>query len=145
MAEIEHPSYYNQGGIECIDVMQKLYGKDFVSNFCLGNALKYLWRCDRKHETPINDLKKARWYIDHAVKINEPTEQENEHKEETVQPCTIEIGKVLTSYDGIIDEATKGWNEITANNFRAGASFLAKLIEKDCRAFIGNKEKGENQ
>lgn len=122
MADIEHPSYYRSGGIECIDVMQKLYGKDFVSNFCLGNAMKYLWRCDRKHETPIDDLKKARWYIDHIIKINEPTGQGNdiqkkldevdkaaeEYLRANAEPCTIAIGNGLASYNKYIDEATKG-------------------------------------
>ena len=34
--------------------------------FNLGNALKYIWRCDLKKDA-IEDLKKARWYIDREL------------------------------------------------------------------------------
>jgi hypothetical protein len=41
--------------------------------FNLGNALKYIWRCDLKQDA-IEDLRKARWYIDRElskrVKVN---------------------------------------------------------------------------
>lgn len=50
----EHPS-----GVECIQVAEHL-------NFCLGNAVKYLWRADLKGG--IEDLRKARWYIDREIK-----------------------------------------------------------------------------
>ena len=36
-------------------------------NFCLGNALKYLWRAGLKGDA-VEDLKKARWYIDREIK-----------------------------------------------------------------------------
>lgn len=35
-------------------------------NFCLGNAVKYIWRSDLKHDA-IEDLKKARWYLDREI------------------------------------------------------------------------------
>jgi hypothetical protein len=34
--------------------------------FNLGNAMKYIWRCDEKRDA-IEDLKKARWYIDREI------------------------------------------------------------------------------
>ena len=58
---VDHPSHYNQGGIECIDAMVAAYGKQAVGYFCLCNAFKYVFRCEHKggHE----DLDKAVWYI----------------------------------------------------------------------------------
>lgn len=50
----EHPS-----GVECITITQH-------ENFCIGNAIKYLWRRNRK-ENPIQDLKKAVWYIQQEI------------------------------------------------------------------------------
>jgi hypothetical protein len=50
----EHPS-----GVECIQITEHM-------NFCLGNAVKYIWRADLKHDA-IEDLKKARWYIDREI------------------------------------------------------------------------------
>jgi hypothetical protein len=35
--------------------------------FCLGNAVKYIWRAGLKSESPLEDLKKARWYIDREI------------------------------------------------------------------------------
>jgi hypothetical protein len=36
-------------------------------NFCLGNAIKYIWRAGGKGQ-PIEDLKKAKWYLDREIK-----------------------------------------------------------------------------
>lgn len=59
---VNHPSHYNNhiSGIECIDVVECM-------NFCIGNAIKYLWRCGYKGNE-LEDLKKARWYIDREIK-----------------------------------------------------------------------------
>ena len=35
-------------------------------NFCLGNAIKYIWRADLKHDA-IEDLEKAAWYINREI------------------------------------------------------------------------------
>lgn len=57
----EHPS-----GIECIQVTEHM-------GFNLGNAVKYIWRCDLKKDA-IEDLKKARWYIDREIEKRERNE-----------------------------------------------------------------------
>lgn len=49
------PHYTNLAGIECIDAVEQM-------NFNIGNAVKYLWRCDLK-DTPESNLKKALWYV----------------------------------------------------------------------------------
>jgi hypothetical protein len=35
-------------------------------NFCLGNAIKYIWRADLKNDS-VEDLKKAIWYINREI------------------------------------------------------------------------------
>jgi hypothetical protein len=35
-------------------------------NFCLGNAIKYIWRADLKNDS-VEDLKKAIWYINRKI------------------------------------------------------------------------------
>ena len=65
---INHPKHY-EGAIECIDAMQEAIGKEGVIDFCIGNAFKYIWRSRKKHETPNEDLKKCRWYIDKAIEL----------------------------------------------------------------------------
>lgn len=58
---VEHPPHYTNhpSGIECIQVTEHM-------GFNLGNALKYIWRCDLKHDA-IEDLRKAKWYLDREI------------------------------------------------------------------------------
>lgn len=67
---VNHPKHY-EGKIECINAMQEVLGKDGTISFCIGNAFKYIWRCRKKHPTPIEDLKKCRWYINKALELLE--------------------------------------------------------------------------
>lgn len=59
---VEHPSHYNAHNIEVIDFIQ-----DWELNFCLGNVIKYVCRSPYKG-TQIEDLKKAREYLDFEIK-----------------------------------------------------------------------------
>ena len=64
---VNHPAHYTQGGIECIDCIKSaIVGKVGIEAFCAGNAIKYLFRYEEKNG--IEDVKKARWYIDRLIK-----------------------------------------------------------------------------
>lgn len=54
---VNHPPHYgaHPSGVDCIEIVEWM-------NFNLGNAVKYIWRHDEKGN-PIQDLKKAQWYI----------------------------------------------------------------------------------
>jgi hypothetical protein len=72
---VDHPKHYQSvNGIECIDAIaaatEELIGEDA---FCTGTVIKYLWRWKKK-EKPLEDLKKARWYIDRIIKQYEEEE-----------------------------------------------------------------------
>lgn len=64
---INHPSHYTSSqskckcgeSIECIQITEHM-------GFCLGNAVKYIWRADLKNDA-IEDLKKAIWYIEREL------------------------------------------------------------------------------
>lgn len=58
---VNHPAHYKAGGLEAIDVIEA-----FGLAFHLGNAVKYLLRAGRKGDR-IEDLKKARWYLDREI------------------------------------------------------------------------------
>lgn len=62
---VNRPSHYAEGwsnGAEVIDITENL-------NFNRGNAVKYIARAGRKDAMKtIEDLKKARWYIDRELK-----------------------------------------------------------------------------
>lgn len=69
MRGVDHPGHYNQGKIECIDAMVEAFGKEAVKHFCLLNAFKYVWRSDYKNGT--QDIKKAMWYLDKYLELEE--------------------------------------------------------------------------
>ena len=70
---VNHPSHYNQGGIECIDALKAAtVSKTGIEAVCTANAIKYLWRYEEKNG--IEDVKKARWYIDRLIKELEEKE-----------------------------------------------------------------------
>ena len=62
-----NPAHYKTGKYECIDVMIETLGIDFVKGFCIGNAFKYLYRF--RHKNGVEDVKKAKWYIDKFVEL----------------------------------------------------------------------------
>ena len=66
---VNHPKHYTShpSGIETIQITKHM-------GFCLGNALKYIWRADLKGNA-IEDLKKAVFYINCEIE-----KRENEHK-----------------------------------------------------------------
>lgn len=64
---VNHPSHYTQGDIECIDALKAAtVSKTGIDAVCTANAIKYLWRYEEKNG--IEDVKKARWYIDRLIK-----------------------------------------------------------------------------
>jgi hypothetical protein len=58
---VNHPKHYTDhpSGIECIQITEHM-------GFNLGNALKYIWRCDLKKDA-VEDLNKAIWYIQREI------------------------------------------------------------------------------
>ena len=62
---VNHPSHYNTGKIEVIDAID-----DWKLDFNAGNVVKYVARHQHK-ENPLEDLKKARWYLDRLIERTE--------------------------------------------------------------------------
>jgi len=62
---VNHPKHYTDhaSGVECIQIVEHM-------NFCLGNAVKYIWRADLKHDA-IEDLRKAAWYVQREIERRE--------------------------------------------------------------------------
>ncbi len=59
---IKQPKHYTShpSGVECIEVTKHF-------SFCLGNVIKYVWRAGLKNGNPIEDLCKAREYLDYEI------------------------------------------------------------------------------
>jgi hypothetical protein len=63
---VNHPDHYTQGGVECIDaIAAATTGKTGIEAVCVANVIKYLWRYELKNG--IEDVKKARWYLDRLI------------------------------------------------------------------------------
>ncbi len=58
---VNHPSHYTDhpSGVECVTIAEHF-------GFNLGNAIKYIWRAGLKGDV-IEDLKKARWYVEREI------------------------------------------------------------------------------
>lgn len=63
---VNAPPHYNQAGIECIDaIAAATSGKTGIEAVCVANVVKYLWRYELKNG--VEDVKKARWYLDRLI------------------------------------------------------------------------------
>ncbi len=72
---INHPAHYaDHCSVECIDMIRLALGDDGFRAFCLGNAIKYLWR--HKFKNGAEDLEKANAYLTWLsdMEDEEPTE-----------------------------------------------------------------------
>ena len=83
MTDNINPSHYQgfSNGAEVIDITENL-------NFNRGNAVKYLARAGRKGyvgmtspEAELEDLRKAKWYVDREIARLEPTAPQVEREE----------------------------------------------------------------
>ena len=70
---VEHPAHYTVTSIECIDAMIETQGVDAVKNFCICNAVKYLWRHNKKNG--VEDVKKAAWYLNKYIDLEEKNDE----------------------------------------------------------------------
>ena len=58
---VDHPDHYTShpSGVEAIEITEYM-------SFCLGNAMKYIWRAGQKNDQ-IEDLEKAIWYLNREI------------------------------------------------------------------------------
>lgn len=64
-----NPSHYKGNGIECIDYMKERLGRYAFLGYINGNVIKYMHRWEFKNG--IEDLRKARWYLDRLIEEEE--------------------------------------------------------------------------
>lgn len=80
MENVEHPMHYTAGKVECIEALESAtVGLKGIEAVCTGMAIKYLWRW--QHKNGVEDLAKAKWYIDYLINTltgSEPEEMEND-------------------------------------------------------------------
>ena len=92
---VNHPQHYQGNKFEVIDVIE-----DYNLGFNLGNSIKYILRCEKKHRKT-EDLKKAIWYIEREIK-NTETKRENDIKN---APYIVQTKE--NSLDNLYDDENK--------------------------------------
>ena len=74
---VNSPPHYADGNIETIDYIVDVLGEYDAIHYCHGNVIKYtgsrLWNKDK----PIEDAKKAVWYLNKMIELMEKTKGEN--------------------------------------------------------------------
>lgn len=62
---VNKPEHY-QGRVECIEAIEAATaGLEGIEAVCTANVLKYAWRWKKKNG--VQDLRKARWYLDRLI------------------------------------------------------------------------------
>ena len=75
---VDHPSHYqSENGMECIEEMILVFGKEAVKNFCLCNVWKYRYRADAKNGQ--EDRDKADWYMAKFKELTDNGQWEQTH------------------------------------------------------------------
>ena len=64
---INNPPHYGDGSIECIEYMKDNMDFMMFMGYLEGNTKKYLHRYRHKGK-PLEDLKKAKWYLNRLIK-----------------------------------------------------------------------------
>jgi hypothetical protein len=66
--QVNHPSHYTSGGIECIDAIRASMTTEEFRGMLKGNTMKYLWRYRLKGK-PVQDLEMAAWYLSRLIEL----------------------------------------------------------------------------
>ena len=96
---VNSPSHYQMAGlnIEVIDVIRSVLGDEKFEGYCRGNVIKYILRADKKNE--IEDLKKARVYLNWEIESKEKSQAYKETGQEKVEEMKVFIPTSINSGD----------------------------------------------
>ncbi len=97
---VNNPKHYTQhpSGIEAIQITEHM-------SFCLGNAVKYVWRADLKNDA-IEDLRKAVWYIEREIdrrkRLTAAQYQQSEYQSSSAADPQLGPGRQLFGTMGVL-------------------------------------------
>lgn len=73
---VNQPPHYVKGAIETIDYMVDVLGVDGAIQYCHGNVLKYTGHRLFAKGNPVQDAKKAVWYLNKMIELLEMSDSE---------------------------------------------------------------------
>jgi len=68
---VNHPAHYTHGEIETIDYIVDVLGVEGAIEYCHGNVIKYTGSRLMTKENPVQDAKKAVWYMTKMIELME--------------------------------------------------------------------------
>lgn len=81
---VNKPAHYTKGGIEALDAIEASMTEEAFCGFLKGNVMKYLWRYLDKGG--LQDLRKALYYLNRLIKVEEEREKGAERSAVTSAP-----------------------------------------------------------
>lgn len=131
VSAINHPAHYAcdaNSEFEAINVIE-----DYLMNFSIGNAYKYVMRAGKKSESSIEDLEKALWYLNREKEFNERTGGPNELiNETTIDPFDVIEAFKLDFFKGTVVQCILTYAQ-TASGIAldTAISALERIISKE--------------
>lgn len=104
--KINHPEHYTKGGIECIEFIES-WGMGYEQ----GNIIKYVTRYPYKGDA-INDLRKAKWYIERLIEQERAKLLKKELPEEPWMRDPVEVEQYLNGLRELHVEPNRPWRGI---------------------------------
>lgn len=149
---VEHPQHYtaHPSGVECIQIVEHM-------SFNIGNAMKYLWRCDYKN-AKLEDLKKAVWYVQREierVEMNPPdialegmkeTSVGMDHREDSIPYATGHLKTLVTTREearNIAYRSVYGSDPVLREKFISASRTHPEFLEA-CKAESDRRERADN-
>lgn len=128
---VNHPAHYQgfSNGAEIIDITENL-------SFNLGNVVKYVARAGRKHEEPLEDLRKAQWYLDREIHRLQLAEDQTAW---SIDSLRVELqrmwearhpGVKVTYYDADLNPLPEGLEPIEGKFWKDNEGWLWKFDGK---------------
>ena len=72
---VNRPSHYTAGKVECIDAMEAaVTGLEGMDTVLTAQILKYIWRWKKKNG--VEDLRKAEWYLKRLIAMKEIADEQ---------------------------------------------------------------------
>ncbi|KFI50037.1 DUF3310 domain-containing protein [Bifidobacterium biavatii] len=115
---INSPDHYTRShpGMECIDLTVD-------TSFCMGNAIKYLWRYHSKGR-PVEDLEKARWYLCRCIERGERIAWTRQQRDM--------LSRLIGQAETVVDcPEYRVWRGIALGDLDSALYDLDQLIEQE--------------
>jgi hypothetical protein len=119
---VNHPSHYETGKFECIDVMLETQGYLATLGFCIGNVFKYSYRHGGKNGK--EDIEKLGWYRNKYIELLNRREEFLNNSEDIVK----DLAKFFPDADELINGPKSDYKSGTSPDIQAIMDDFSKYM-----------------